>query len=859
MNDFGYFESLMENFKKVNDTQSENIRKAASLMADAIENDRLINVYTTFTNVEHTEAYNIRGCDSSVTLSLNGEALLGPTNFDNITFIDSLYTNGNTVNFGSNITALKYTYIYIDPKNDDVTTVDNVTFNGGFDMYRAMLRLQSSNTAKISNGINLTFNGGSFYQILFGKSNVTYNGDVNIVLNKVTLESKSIDFDSATNNSVFNGALQVVINEGTGNNRVSQVLKEVEAKNGTWFMYDDVKESLTNVKTEFRKYLNCKLNTTATAGTFKVENGSELKNVWAIATNLYNPGVIYYSDDNGYLTVPSGEWVITYTDTKPDFACTGAEVVFNNTVENFDLADITSTYMEGKVIIGWKNADGELVENGQTFNAGDKLYAVYADEYDMYQAFDLNPVGLRVDLEEGIRFTADVNNGFYEAIGGTEQGFVVIPASYVDQKLAGDFYIGGEYNGKTPTVITSSKNLYTHTDGFVYSLCLTGITEENYDTDYLVRAFIKYTDLNGTERILYTDYRQQSVKSAVERMLDSEDTHANVKTYLEENYKPVIDAIKAALINELESETTTDGAYTVLSNGLRVREVFIGEDDGDTSDDITLSQVTDIHLNILSDKDFINNRQTMLSYYRNRQDLRDGAKIPNAVNALAYADAVSDQIIITGDTLDGLTFGGLESTVRVFRDKYPTVISTLGNHDNSEDASGMTTILEMRDYDDILASYDNYSSHDVRYSSKLMNNRLLVIQMDNAESFYTTEQCEQLEADLALAAENGYKVVLFQHIPLDIDNFADGTKSYTPESEWAVKTYRSNTIKGLSATETNNVGTIMSLLAQYNNVVEGIFCGHMHDAIDTTVQGIPQYISYANQLDDGYVLKITVR
>ena len=45
MNDFGYFESLMENFKIVNETQGENIKKAASLMADAIENDRLINVY----------------------------------------------------------------------------------------------------------------------------------------------------------------------------------------------------------------------------------------------------------------------------------------------------------------------------------------------------------------------------------------------------------------------------------------------------------------------------------------------------------------------------------------------------------------------------------------------------------------------------------------------------------------------------------------------------------------------------------------------------------------------------------------------------------------------------------------------
>ena len=45
MNDFGYFENLMENFKKVNDTQGENIQKAAKLMCDAIADDRLISVY----------------------------------------------------------------------------------------------------------------------------------------------------------------------------------------------------------------------------------------------------------------------------------------------------------------------------------------------------------------------------------------------------------------------------------------------------------------------------------------------------------------------------------------------------------------------------------------------------------------------------------------------------------------------------------------------------------------------------------------------------------------------------------------------------------------------------------------------
>ena len=45
MNDFGYFDSLMKNFKQVNETQSENIQKAAALMCGAIANDRLISVY----------------------------------------------------------------------------------------------------------------------------------------------------------------------------------------------------------------------------------------------------------------------------------------------------------------------------------------------------------------------------------------------------------------------------------------------------------------------------------------------------------------------------------------------------------------------------------------------------------------------------------------------------------------------------------------------------------------------------------------------------------------------------------------------------------------------------------------------
>ena len=45
MNDFGYFERIQENFKIVNETQGENIKKAAELMFGAIKYDKLISVY----------------------------------------------------------------------------------------------------------------------------------------------------------------------------------------------------------------------------------------------------------------------------------------------------------------------------------------------------------------------------------------------------------------------------------------------------------------------------------------------------------------------------------------------------------------------------------------------------------------------------------------------------------------------------------------------------------------------------------------------------------------------------------------------------------------------------------------------
>ncbi|HOG50110.1 MAG TPA: SIS domain-containing protein, partial [Lentisphaeria bacterium] len=45
LNDFGYVEKAFANIREVMEKQGDNIKQAASLMADAIAADRLIHVY----------------------------------------------------------------------------------------------------------------------------------------------------------------------------------------------------------------------------------------------------------------------------------------------------------------------------------------------------------------------------------------------------------------------------------------------------------------------------------------------------------------------------------------------------------------------------------------------------------------------------------------------------------------------------------------------------------------------------------------------------------------------------------------------------------------------------------------------
>ena len=112
MNDFGYYKSILKNLELVNQTQEENIKKAATLMADAIAEDRLINVYG---GGGHTTL-----CMGEMFFRAGGLSCINPIMETGLSVFNQALKYlelERTVNYGSAI--LKY----YDLKKDDVLVV----------------------------------------------------------------------------------------------------------------------------------------------------------------------------------------------------------------------------------------------------------------------------------------------------------------------------------------------------------------------------------------------------------------------------------------------------------------------------------------------------------------------------------------------------------------------------------------------------------------------------------------------------------------------------------------------------------------------------------------------------------------
>lgn len=310
-----------------------------------------------------------------------------------------------------------------------------------------------------------------------------------------------------------------------------------------------------------------------------------------------------------------------------------------------------------------------------------------------------------------------------------------------------------------------------------------------------------------------------------------------------------------------EDENTS--VYQLGLNGIMVREATI--DSGRGGEAAEIVQVTDMHFNKLNDKDFAENNPSVMSTYAQRDHMRDGYSRDNAERCMYYG-GLFDQIVVTGDTIDYLTYGALEMVKEVIWDPYPNTLVALGNHDPvrvmglGKDVPDPTT-LESR-----YAVLQENWKHDVYYASRVVKNKAMVIQMDNSQNKFWDHQLPKLKADIETARQKGYVILLFVHIPLTTNNPAETSVreiARTPKGRFNFYT------GGIGGANSNGATReVWDMIMNNADVIRGVFAGHMHEdyyaeMLAKTPAGvdkiIPQYVSRAAYSDRGHVLKITVK
>ena len=302
-------------------------------------------------------------------------------------------------------------------------------------------------------------------------------------------------------------------------------------------------------------------------------------------------------------------------------------------------------------------------------------------------------------------------------------------------------------------------------------------------------------------------------------------------------------------------------------NEISVREVTL--DVGMSGTPIKILQLTDIHFHAINDQDSKENHELVMASYDDLTWLKDGASVPRLKRCFEAAGEV-DQIVITGDTLSYLSHGGLELLKKHIFDPYPDALVCMGNHDSlrcwNAKVDEVQTQMERHEI------LKKHWIHDIYYTSKVIDGRVMVIQLDDASLIdygkggFWDFQIEPFANDLALARDKGYAVLLFYHVPIATrDPRYRAVESCT--SHGGVENY-CDPSKHVLSCENGAAKRFMDLVARYSDVIKGAFCGHMHGDYYTEFtltdengveRTVPQYVVTAMPYDKGSYLMLTVQ
>ena len=298
-------------------------------------------------------------------------------------------------------------------------------------------------------------------------------------------------------------------------------------------------------------------------------------------------------------------------------------------------------------------------------------------------------------------------------------------------------------------------------------------------------------------------------------------------------------------------------AYDGEKITLRTVEIDIAGD----GQPIEIYHLTDVHFNSYYESEDANVKAS----YGEWGDIADNDDIvANLKRCVNYA-ANADGIVVTGDIMNFYSQANCDLVEKyIFNAKdninsaiKAKIIAVCGNHDATLPGANNKKDIHTANQAKLEALYSKYGQ-DLKYYREIIDERVMIIQMDNAmandveSAHFTDAQAALLEADIQTAHAKGYTVLLFYHIPLPSMNTEDSFQGYYD----GMNKY-SDADKKVYNIITNNA-----------DVIKGCFAGHTHadsysEIVAKTSAGkkafVPQYVLKALYLENGAMTKITLK
>ncbi len=840
----------------------------------------------------------------------------GPIAFENIAlgqtstmggkFFD---TQGNSLTIGENVTG--YNGKYMAPRfgmdNGDMTQQPILIKSGSFSTINLGPYYNNGKTHTITDS-DITVDGGSVSKIAMYADSYSDNmrGSVYAGHIRFTVNSGSLG-------SIEFGTVQLR-GERLASSFTDDAVFQLLNNNGTKTTISGISESCKNVwVVAADKVDGCSLEYTETDGIYKV-NGTKT----AIG---YQNGKAVAVSSGGFITIPKGSTEVKFVD-KIEYLYVDDTITFYENVTGFDVSTVEPNMKDGMVFIGWKKGDAAASKVAD-YVVGDTLTAQYVNIDTTDETGEFFIVGAQIrkgsaSVEQGLRFVIEKKDTVTEKLPEVvEFGSLILPTDLTrghDMKYGQPLY--NEYQKALPSNVgvttwtsgswSSSQGpsavpanlLFKDVDGGVwYTVCVTGIDETKYDRFYTVKGYIRYNDLNGVERVAYTEYYQTSLAKVAEAAIAAGETddaitgvvdyykNGRKAAYMAENYDNRTDLKTAKANGTLYSWQESEGSANIpgvtnkdfyqLKNGLKIREIEYDLSNGADRKPVDIIQVGDTHLNYVNDKDWQEQSTCILATYKGRAWNRNGSSVPTINRFMEYV-SFFDQAVVTGDILDYFSWGCAEMVQKLIVDKDPDILFAIGNHEPAIHMQNVDHVCNTdASRDAVHERLSTFWPNDTKYDSKIIKNEdgiemaMLVVMDNEAHKYLWEEIYEGLKRDIEIARAKNIPILMFQHCPISTRGGAEEDR-YT----WF---YQPGDISGFSSDKTVDLGKheagstndeldkrVYSLIVDNADVVRGLFCGDYHNFMYTEIKGtdgtmIPQYVSTANAYANGCAVKITIK